>query len=97
MTAAITVKPSNMDELVKLLSDSVSNIDDALDTLRNDVNGLLNSWSGETQLAYYDVQSQWMVSMAELKEILSQVSSTTEEIKNDYVQTDASIAGMFNF
>ena len=35
--------------------------------------------------------------MAELKEILSQVSSTTEEIKNDYVQTDASIAGMFNF
>lgn len=97
MTAAITVKPSNMDELVKLLSDSVSNIDDALDTLRNDVNGLLNSWSGEVQLAYYDVQSQWMVSMAELKEILSQVSSTTEEIKNDYVQTDASIAGMFNF
>ena len=97
MTAAITVKPSNMDELVKLLSDSVSNIDDALDTLRNDVNGLLNSWSGEAQLAYYDVQSQWMVSMAELKEILSPVSSTTEEIKNDYVQTDASIAGMFNF
>ena len=97
MTAAITVKPSNMDELVKLLSDSVSNIDDALDTLRNDVNGLLNSWSDEAQLAYYDVQSQWMVSMAELKEILSQVSSTTEEIKNDYVQTDASIAGMFNF
>ena len=97
MTAAITVKPSNMDELVKLLSDSVSNIDDALDTLRNDVNGLLNRWSGEAQLAYYDVQSQWMVSMAELKEILSQVSSTTEEIKNDYVQTDASIAGMFNF
>ncbi|KAB7788989.1 WXG100 family type VII secretion target [Bifidobacterium leontopitheci] len=97
MTAAITVKPSDVDELVKVLSDGVTAIDNTLDTLQSDVNGLLNSWSGEAQLAYYDIQSQWLVSMAELKEILSAISSTTDEIKTDYAQTDSSIAGMFNF
>lgn len=97
MTAAITVKPSDVDELVKVLSDGASAIDTMLDTLQSDVNTLLNSWSGEAQLAYYDIQSQWVTSMAELKEILSAISSTTGEIKTDYTQADSTIAGMFNF
>lgn len=97
MDSPLMVRPSGMERLVQVLGTGADNLDSVLDDLEAQVERLIDSWSGDAQLAYYHTQSQWTRDITELKDILGDMRDAVDEIGQDYAQTDGKIAATFNF
>ena len=53
------------------------------------------AWGGEAQQSYDAAQRAWSKSVAEMQALLTQIAAKTEDISQQYTQSDNSSAGRF--
>jgi early secretory antigenic target protein ESAT-6 len=92
---SMSVNPAQVSALAGQIRSGSQNIKSTLENLESEVNKLKGAWSGEALEAYNQAQRNWTVSVTEMNQLLSQIASKTEEISQQYTQTDNSAAGRF--
>ena len=92
---SMSVNPEQVRALSAQIRTGSQNIRGELDRLETEVGKLRSAWGGEAQQAYDQAQVRWNRSIAEMQQLLTQISTKTEEIAGQYVSTDRSAAGRF--
>ena len=92
---SMSVNPAQVTALAGQIRSGAQGIRSQLDTLESEVSKLRASWGGEAQQSYDAAQRKWNQSVAEMQQLLSQVATKTEEISQQYVQSDNSSASRF--
>ena len=93
---SMSVNPAQVTALAGQIRTGSQNIRSTLDTLEREVNALKGAWSGEALEAYNQAQRSWSTSVTQMQELLTQIAGKTEEIAQQYTQTDSSAAGRFS-
>ncbi|WP_255447129.1 WXG100 family type VII secretion target [Schumannella soli] len=93
---SMSVKPAQVVALSGQIRGGASGIQSKLDDLDSEVGKLRGSWSGSAQQAYDEAQRKWTQSVNELNSLLQQIAGKTEEIAQQYTQSDNSSAGRFS-
>ncbi|MBA0124760.1 WXG100 family type VII secretion target [Haloechinothrix sp. YIM 98757] len=57
---------------------------EASDNLKNDLNPLVSTWSGEAEQNYAKLQSEWDTAHAELNQVLAQIATALQRIGEGY-------------
>ena len=92
---SMSVNPAQVTALAGQIRTGSQNIKSTLENLESEVNKLKGAWSGEALEAYNDAPRKWTTSVTEMQQLLSQIAGKTEEISQQYTQTDSSAAGRF--
>lgn len=92
---SMSVSPEQVRALAAQIRTGSQNIRSELDRLESEVGKLRASWSGEAQQSYDQAQAKWTRSVSEMQQLLTTISTKTEEIAGQYVSTDRSAAGRF--
>ena len=92
---SMSVNPAQVSALAGQSRSGSQNIKSTLDNLESEVNKLKGAWSGEALEAYNQAQRNWTASVNEMQQLLTQIAGKTEEISQQYTQTDSSAAGRF--
>lgn len=92
---SMSVRPEQVQALAGQIRGGAQGIRAELDRLESEVGKLRSAWGGDAQQSYDVAQAQWNKSLAELQQLLQQISGKTEEIASQYVQSDKSSAGRF--
>lgn len=66
-----------------------------IERLESEVGKLRAAWSGESQAAYDTAQRKWTKSLTEMQTLLERIAGSTEEISQQYNQSDSRNAGRF--
>ena len=93
---SMSVRPEQVTALSASIRQGANGIQNELDELESKIATLRARWSGEAQGSYDEAQRRWNKSLAELQQLLAQISNKTEEISNSYVNTDGQAAKRFN-
>jgi 6 kDa early secretory antigenic target len=92
---SMSVNPAQVSALAGQIRTGSQNIKSTLEHLESEVNKLKGAWSGEALEAYNQAQQKWTASVTEMQQLLTQIAGKTEEISQQYTQTDNSAAGRF--
>jgi 6 kDa early secretory antigenic target len=92
---SMSVNPAQVSALAGQIRTGSNNIKSTLENLESQVNKLKGAWSGEALEAYNQAQVKWTASVTEMQQLLTQIAGKTEEISQQYTQTDNSAAGRF--
>ncbi len=92
---SMSVNPAQVSALAGQIRTGSQNIRSTLDTLESEVNKLKGAWSGEALESYNQAQRKWTTSVAEMQQLLTAIADKTEQISQQYTQTDSSAAGRF--
>lgn len=65
------------------------------DNLKQDLNPLVNSWSGAAKDQYMSAQAEWDQKFDDLKQLLAQVAIALPEIADGYTKTDKDVENLF--
>lgn len=90
-----SVRPEMVSNLASDIATDVQGISEALDDLDSQVRSLISNWDGSAQEAYHTAQAQWTQDLQEMNTILSQISSATSTISQQYVESDNRSAARF--
>jgi 6 kDa early secretory antigenic target len=93
---SMSVNPAQVSALAGQIRNGSSGIRSQLDNLESEVGKLRSAWGGEAQQSYDAAQLKWNKSLSEMQTLLTQIASKTEEISQQYVQSDNSSAGRFS-
>lgn len=93
---SMSVRPEQVTALAGSIRTGATGIRNELDELDKKVSRLRANWSGEAQTSYDEAQRRWNASIAELQQLLAQISTKTQEISNSYVNTDSQAAKRFS-
>lgn len=63
--------------------------------LKSKLNPLINTWEGEAQAAYLDLQVKWDQSFEDMKQLLAQIGAVLPQIADGYQGTEKGVTGMF--
>lgn len=92
---SMSVRPEQVTALSASIRQGANGIQNELEELESKIATLRSRWSGEAQASYDESQRRWNKSLAELQQLLAQISNKTEEIANSYVNTDSHAAKRF--
>lgn len=92
---SMSVQPAQVSALAQAIRGGAKGIESELQTLESAVGKLRASWSGESQQAYDQAQLKWQKSLSEMQVLLENIAAKTEEISQQYNQTDKSAANRF--
>ena len=92
---SMSVDPAQVIALAGQIRSGSNGIRAQLDTLESEVNKLKSAWGGEAQQSYDAAQRAWRKSVAEMQALLTQIAAKTEDISQQYTQSDNSSAGRF--
>lgn len=92
---SMSVNPAQVSALAGQIRNGSNNIKSTLDGLESEVNKLKGAWSGEALEAYNQAQRKWTASIGEMQQLLTQIADKTEQISQQYTQTDSSAANRF--
>lgn len=70
-------------------------LDTAFDQLKQQMQPLTESWTGEAREMWDDMQHKWDQSLADLNSFLNRVAIALPQIADGYQQTDKKIGGFF--
>ncbi|RZQ64087.1 WXG100 family type VII secretion target [Amycolatopsis suaedae] len=65
------------------------------DQLKQDLQPLISSWSGDAMTMYEQHQREWDNAFEELKVVLNQIAIALPEIRDGYQATDKGVEGLF--
>lgn len=65
------------------------------DQLKSDLGPLVNTWGGEAQANYLQLQQQWDEAHANLNQVLAQIGTTLEQIGQSYREMEGGQASRF--
>ena len=92
---SMSVDPSQVIALAEQIRGGSNGIRAELDKLESAVNKLKSAWGGEAQQSYDAAQRGWTASVSEMQTLLTQISGKTEQIAQQYTQSDNASAGRF--
>jgi 6 kDa early secretory antigenic target len=92
---SMSVDPAQVINLAGQIRNGSNGIRAELDKLDAEVSKLKASWGGEAQQSYDAAQRSWNQSVSEMQALLTQIATKTEDISQQYTQSDASSAGRF--
>lgn len=92
---SMSVDPAQVISLAGQIRNGSNGIRAELDKLEAEVNKLKAAWGGEAQQSYDAAQRSWNQSVSEMQALLTQIATKTEEISQQYTQSDASSANRF--
>ena len=92
----LRVTPEALHDAAGRLRAESARIDSALRGLEGEVTRLRGSWDGAAQAAYDSAQHRWAVTFEQMKTVLQQISTATDDIADDYVTTDRRSAARFH-
>ncbi|PAU68915.1 WXG100 family type VII secretion target [Bifidobacterium criceti] len=95
MVGSISVRPEMVGQLSNEIANDSKGISQELDTLDSQVRSLIDQWDGAAREAYYRAQTDWNKKIQEMNQILAQISSTTQQIADQYVESDNRSAARF--
>ncbi|PLS27372.1 protein-PII uridylyltransferase [Bifidobacterium anseris] len=95
MVGSISVRPQMVGQLSNDIANDSKGISQELDTLDSQVRSLIDQWDGAAQEAYYRAQIEWNKKIQEMNQILAQISTTTQQIADQYVESDNRSAARF--
>ncbi|WP_328606222.1 WXG100 family type VII secretion target [Amycolatopsis sp. NBC_00345] len=67
----------------------------SFDTLKDDLNPLIQSWSGEAKDQYMNAQREWDQKFEDLKQVLAQIAAVLPQIADGYQSTDKGVQNLF--
>jgi early secretory antigenic target protein ESAT-6 len=92
---SMSVDPAQVIALAGQIRNGSNGIRAELDKLESEVNKLKASWGGQAQQSYDAAQRSWSQSVGEMQALLTQIATKTEDISQQYTQSDNSSAGRF--
>ena len=95
MVSSFSVRPEQVDVLSADIANDAKGIAQELDNLDTQVKSLIEQWDGAVREAYHQAQRDWNGKLQEMNQILGQISQTTSQIAQQYVESDARSAGRF--
>ncbi|SFB31492.1 WXG100 family type VII secretion target [Amycolatopsis marina] len=63
--------------------------------LKSKLNPLINTWEGEAQASYLELQTKWDQSFEDMKQLLAQIAAVLPQIADGYQGTEKGVTGMF--
>lgn len=91
----IRVDHAALNQASQDLLTAAKNIDNRLNTLENDLRPLQANWSGSAKDSYHQAKSRWDQAIAEMIQLLTQVSTAVEQSNSEYRQADLRGAARF--
>lgn len=95
MPSSISVQPGQVSQLSANIMKGADDIQSDLNDLDQKVNKLIGSWEGDAQEAYRSAQSKWTQQVTDIRNLLNQIGSATDQISQQYTSTDHSSANLF--
>lgn len=95
MVGSISVRPQMVGQLSADIANNAKGISQELDSLDSQVRALIDQWDGSAQEAYYRAQNDWNRRIQEMNQILGRISTTTQQIADQYVESDNRSAARF--
>jgi WXG100 family type VII secretion target len=93
--ADLKVSPAALSAASAALKQESQRIEAALAGLEQEVNRLRGNWDGAAQVAYDVAQREWSTTFAHMKSVLASIADATEQIGENYVETDHRSAKLF--
>lgn len=91
----LRVSPAGLSEASQALRSESQRIEGALLGLEQEANRLRANWDGAAKIAYDNAQREWSASFAEMKQVLASIANATQQIAENYVETDKRNAKLF--
>ncbi|MBA8815028.1 WXG100 family type VII secretion target [Microbacterium halimionae] len=70
-------------------------IEAALRSLEQEAARLRGSWDGAARVAYDNAHREWSTTFEQMKSLLGSIATATEQISENYVETDRNSAKLF--
>ncbi|MDR0951210.1 MAG: WXG100 family type VII secretion target [Candidatus Ancillula sp.] len=93
--STFTVQPEQVHQLSQDIATGANKVQAELETLDGKVKTLMSQWSGAAQEAYHTSQAKWLQTLGELRELLTKISTATDQIGSLYSSTDNKSAQLF--
>ena len=93
--ADIRVSPAALGEASVALRTESRRIEQALAGLEAEANRLRGNWDGAARDAYDAAQRERSTTFAQMKDVLGSIATATQQIADDYVETDRRSAKLF--
>jgi 6 kDa early secretory antigenic target len=89
---SIYVNYANVDNVGQALQDADAQIQRVLAQLQDTIQPLRATWSGASEAEYVQVQARWNSDLSQMNALLSRYTSTLDEMKINYGNTDNNLA-----
>jgi len=93
--ADLSVSPAALTASAAELRKESQRIEAALRNLEQEANRLRGNWDGAARVAYDNAQRQWSATFEQMKSVLASIATATENISDNYVETDRNAAKHF--
>lgn len=70
-------------------------LENQFEQLKNDLQPLVGSWSGEAMNQWQERQAAWYQALDDLNQVLAQIATALPQIADGYQSTDNSVRDLF--
>jgi len=84
MTGSINVNFGALQEAQQGIARTYSSLVSTLETLEQELNPLVNTWTGAAQQAYHEKKQQWDTAAANLSQVLNQIGQAVGQANENY-------------
>lgn len=75
--------------------DTTKQLQTQFDNLKNDLNPLKNTWTGDARTSYEAAQTQWDQKFDDLKQVLAKIAIALPQVADGYQSTDKGVQDLF--
>lgn len=92
----LRVNHGGLEQAANDLRSTVQRIDERMDRLESELEGLRNSWEGDAQQAYVVAKAKWDGAINEMRDLLADTSATVSRSNDEYRAADQRGAAAFD-
>lgn len=89
------VDAASMATAIGDLKSAHSKVEDDLTSLEHELQSSLSQWTGEAREAYTQAKAQWDAAANHMNQVIQVMSSTMQNISDNYDSTERSIQGQW--
>ena len=91
----LRVHHAELENSADRMDQTFARVQDALTELQNNLDPLVNDWSGQAREAYLVAKNTWNKEMEGMANILTQTSNAVRTANGDYMTADKKGSGLF--
>lgn len=92
----LRVNHAGLEQAADDMRTTVQRIDERMDRLESELEGLRNSWAGNAQQAYVAAKAKWDAAIGEMRDLLADTSMTVNQSNDEYRAADQRGAASFD-